>query len=80
MMFENEEINDMQLEAVYEVGDTYTDEFGEWLVTEGNGRLLIKPTEKYFESQKLPETTPAPTLEDYLLELDFRLSNIELGL
>lgn len=29
---------------------------------------------------KLPEPPPEPTLDDYLLDLDFRISSIELGL
>jgi hypothetical protein len=61
---------DIQSEEVYEVGDTYTNEYGEWLVTEGNGRLLIKPTEKFFESQKQPDIAPEPTIEEKLEVLE----------
>jgi hypothetical protein len=69
-MSNNEESAETLPEVVYEVGDTYEDDFGEWLVTEGNGKLLIKPTEKFFESQKQAEITPEPTLEEKLASLE----------
>lgn len=60
------------------------DEQGKWLI-QGNSRLLVEPSESYLaERQREAEIeanrSKEPTIDDCLLELDFRLSSIELGL
>ena len=43
-------------------------------VLDGQGNLIdVTPTERP------PEPPPEPTLDDYMLDLDFRVSMIELG-
>lgn len=68
------------MEEAYEVGEQYTDEHGLWLVVGGGARKLLQPTEAFFKNQNPSETRQEPTLENFLLELDFRQSRIELGL
>lgn len=46
---------------------------------------LVVPSEEYLERQRILAEEEAnkpkePTMDDYLLDLDFRLSSIELGL
>lgn len=66
---------------VLKVGDTFEDERGVWEVLENGGTFLIEPSQTWIDrNTMLPNLPPEPTLEDYLLEMDFRLSNIELGL
>lgn len=81
MMSNNEESTETLSEVVYEVGDTYTDDLGEWLVTEGDGRLLLKPTEKHFESQKQPVEPPSKSpldiIGEQLVEKDIRIMELE---
>ncbi|TCJ01570.1 hypothetical protein [Cytobacillus praedii] len=61
--------------------NTFENEDGKWADLGGGTLLLIEPSDLWREKNKpLPEQPPEPTLEDYLLELDFRLSTVELGL
>lgn len=60
------------------------DEQGKWLI-QGSARLLIEPSESYLaerqrEAEEEANRLKEPTIDDYLLELDFRLSSIELGI
>lgn len=57
-----------------------TDEQGKWLVN-GRFKQLIEPSQAWIDASPVVEPDPPdPTYEDYLLDLDFRLSMIELGL
>lgn len=61
--------------------ETLTDEMGVWKLLPNGGKDLIEPSEKWFENNEnaKPET-PEPTQEDYMMDLDYRISLIELGL
>lgn len=60
----------------------YTEEnnwYGKWLV-DGDTRLLVEPSSEYIASKEQSEVLPEPTQEEYMMDLDYRLSVIELGL
>jgi hypothetical protein len=62
--------------------DMYRDEDGVHLKV-GRGDILIEPSESWLDRQKAIEsnlTPPEPTQEDYMMDLDYRVSLIELGL
>lgn len=68
--------------------DYIINEKGKWVI-EDNRKTLIEPSESYLQQKELEERQrleeemnrpKEPTLDDYLLDLDFRLSSIELGL
>lgn len=56
-----------------------TDEYGAWEVYD-NVRLLIEPSQKWIDEHKADPIAPEPTEVDYIVELDYRLSILELGL
>ena len=61
--------------------ETITDEMGVWRLLLNGGRDLIEPSEKWYEKNTNIEIpTPESTQEDYMMDLDYRLSLIELGL
>jgi hypothetical protein len=58
------------------------DENGTWDV-QGNVRILIEPSQIWRDVNQPPPPPPPPpqpTEADYLIDLDFRLSLLELGL
>jgi len=58
-----------------------TDEMGVWKLLPNGSKDLIEPSEKWYENiTNIEVTVPEPTQEDYMMDLDYRLSLIELGL
>lgn len=68
---------------MFRMRNTFTDENGKWLINEDGTRDLIEPSEnlllKWQEEANRPSIVE-PTQEEYNMELDYRLSVIELGL
>lgn len=61
--------------------ETIVDELGTWVINLDGTKDLIAPSEKYFEDRPVVEDSiPEPSQEDYMMDLDYRLSLIELGL
>lgn len=59
-----------------------TDSSGVWLVN-GNTRTLIQPTEAWLEERRRENeaiSSPVPTQEDYMLDLEFRMTMLEMGM
>lgn len=72
-------ITDEEIEAN---PNMYRDEDGVHLKLE-RGELLVQPSEEWIAKQKALEdepTPPEPTIEEYLMDLDYRQSLLELGL
>lgn len=62
--------------------ETITDEMGVWKVLPNGGRDLIEPSESLLlKWQEEANNSPIvePTQDEYMLELDYRVSVIELG-
>jgi len=59
--------------------ETIIDELGTWILKSNGTRELIEPSLKFLD-RNIEETVPEPTQEDYLMDLDYRISIIELGL
>lgn len=62
--------------------NTVTDKFGTWIVQKDGARRLIEEAPEWIAKQEELSTSvpPEPTKEDYLMDLDYRLSLIELNL
>lgn len=62
------------------VGAKYTN--GQFQVPNNDKRSEDEPDYLYFDAPKLPpdETEKTETIEDYLLDLDYRLSLLEMGI
>lgn len=56
------------------------DEYGTWKVM-GDVRIPLEPSPKYVTfKESLVDTVQEPTQDDYLLDLEFRMSKMEMGL
>lgn len=67
-------------EEIAQNPNMYRDEDGVYLKLV-NGKALIEPSPEYItKNSTVSEYIPEPTTEEYMMELDYRLSVIELGL
>ncbi|WP_313891111.1 hypothetical protein [Psychrobacillus sp.] len=62
----------------------YTDEYGDWF-KKGNVLVHLNPTQKWIdENPPEPEVPQSPSetdmLMDYVIDVDYRVTMIELGL
>lgn len=63
--------------------ERFTDRFGTWIVQKDGAKRLIEESPEWIKEQKnIAGQNPLvePAQEEYMMDLDYRLSLLELGL